>query len=149
MYCTTQFAYDIEMNLRTVRRASYRASLRAVMSLKAKGKYVGSGMDDHLRDRCSKQCCASGNRLNVCPALQDTSGPQVVRCLLVCWSTHMLSKHVLYPGRTVEQVLPVRLTQTFDTFPLPCAQKFFDVVSLLPPRKQNPQSSVTHLRTSS
>ena len=83
------------------------------------------------------------------PSPQDTSGPQVVRCLLVCWSTHMLSKHVLYPGRTVEQVLPVRLTQTFDTFPLPCAQKFFDVVSLLPPRKQNPQSSVTHLRTSS
>ena len=35
-----------------------------------KGKYVGTGMDGHLKDRCSKQCCASGHRLNVCPALK-------------------------------------------------------------------------------
>ena len=36
----------------------------------AKGKYVGTGMDGHLKDRCSKQCCANGHRLNVCPALK-------------------------------------------------------------------------------
>ena len=36
----------------------------------AKGKYVGKGMDGHLKDRCSKQCCANGHRLNVCPALK-------------------------------------------------------------------------------
>ena len=39
-------------------------------ALKAKGKYVGTGMDGHLRDRCNKQCCAGGHRLNVCPALK-------------------------------------------------------------------------------
>ena len=39
-------------------------------ALTAKGKYVGTGMDGHLKDRCSKQCCANGHRLNVCPALK-------------------------------------------------------------------------------
>ena len=39
-------------------------------ALTAMGKYVGTGMDGHLKDRCSKQCCASGHRLNVCPALK-------------------------------------------------------------------------------
>ena len=39
-------------------------------ALTAKGKYVGTGMDGHLKDRCSRQCCANGHRLNVCPALK-------------------------------------------------------------------------------
>ena len=39
-------------------------------ALTTKGKYVGTGMDGHLKDRCSKQCCANGHRLNVCPALK-------------------------------------------------------------------------------